>query len=365
VYELLLSPAKIGPWELTSHVVMSPLTRSRAEEDWSPSRYAAEYYGQRGGAGIVICEATQVSPDATGYPRTPGIWTDAHVRRWREIVDAIHAGGARAVLQLWHCGRIGHPDNMPKGLAPMGPSAVQPKLPIYTDVAGTEVTNPMPREMNEDDIQGVIESYRSACRRAKEAGFDGVELHGANGYIVEQFVASNTNLRTDKWGGSLANRVRFMAEVLKAMTSVYEPSTVGVRLSPFGRFNEINDENPQAMFEAMLGVAEASGVGYVHVIRPVVSGNVDREASASDTEVIRIARKLFSRTVIAAAAFTPDTAEAELASGRADLIAFGRPFIGNPDFVNRLRKDVALSSCDASTFYTPGPKGYIDYSAAT
>lgn len=365
MYDRLLSPAKIGNWDLTSHVVMAPLTRSRAEADWTPSQHAPEYYGQRGGAGIVICEATQVSADATGYCRTPGIWTDAHVQRWREIVDAIHAGGAKAVLQMWHCGRIGHPDNMPEGCTPMGPSPVQPKLPIYTDVAAGEVVNPIPREMTEAEILGVIESYRSACENAKRAGFDGVELHGANGYLVEQFAASNTNQRTDGWGGSLENRLRFMVEVLKAMTSVYDPLAVGVRLSPYGTFNEIADENPQAMFEAMLDVAEKSGVGYVHVIRPVVSGNIQRDASSADTEVIQTARARFSRTLIAAAGFTPDSAEAELVSGRADLIAFGRPFISNPDYVQRLRQGIASSDADQSTFYTPGPKGYTDYPAAT
>lgn len=365
MFDKLLSPARVGNWDLTSHIVMSPLTRSRAEADWTPSQYAPEYYGQRNGAGIVICEATQVSADATGYCRTPGIWTDSHVARWREITDNIHKGGAKAVLQMWHCGRIGHPDNMPEGCTPMGASAVRPKLPIYTDVAGAEVENPIPREMTEAEILGVIESYREACHRAKEAGFDGVELHGANGYLVEQFAASNTNQRTDKWGGSLENRVRFMAEVLKAMTSVYEPACVGVRLSPLGTFNDISDENPAAMYDAMLDVAEASGVGYLHIIRPVVSGNIQMKASAADNEVIAKARSVFTRTLIAAAGFTPDTAEETLNAGQADLIAFGRPFIGNPDFVQRLRDGVECVGSDINTYYTPGPKGYIDYPVAT
>lgn len=364
MHEKLLSPVKFGPWELTSHVVMPPLTRNRAEADWSPNTNAPEYYRQRNTAGLVICEATQVSPDATGYPRTPGIWTDTHVAKWREIVEGIHAGGAKAVIQLWHCGRIAHPDNQPEGCFPMGPSAVQPKLPIYTDTAGDVVENPMPREMTEADILGVIEAYRKACENAKAAGFDGVELHGANGYLVEQFASTNTNLRTDKWGGSLENRLRFMEEVLKAMTSVYPANCVGVRLSPYGTFNEIDDADPKAKYEAMLGVAEKLGLGYVHVIRPVVSGNIELAASARDREVIETARRVFSGPLIGAAGYTPDTAEAALQDGSVDLVAFGRAFVGNPDVVRRIRDGIPFSDSDQSTWYTPGDKGYIDYPAA-
>jgi N-ethylmaleimide reductase len=219
--------------------------------------------------------------------------------------------------------------------------------------------------MTEEDIWDAIASHGKAAENAKRAGFDGVEAHAANGYLIEQFAASNTNLRTDGWGGSLQNRVRFMSEVLKAMAKVYGAGKVGVRLSPYGRFNDINDENPQAMYEAMLRVAEQSGVRYVHIIRPRVSGDEDRTASQADTDVVATARRLFSRTVIAAGGFSPDSAEAELVSGRADLIAFGRPFIGNPDFVKRLRQNVPLSAFDPATLYTIGPRGYTDYPTAT
>jgi N-ethylmaleimide reductase len=361
----LLSPVKIGPWELANRVVMPPLTRSRAEPDWSPSRYAPEYYGQRNSAGLVICEATQVSPDATGYARTPGIWTEAHVAVWRQIVDGIHAGGAKAVLQLWHCGRIAHPDNQPPGCYPMGPSAVQPGLPIYTDVAGGVVENPVPREMTEADIQGVIDAYAQACANAKAAGFDGVELHAANGYLVEQFAATNTNLRTDKWGGSVASRMRFMTQVLAAMATVYPANCIGVRLSPYGTFNDIQDADPMATYQAMLGVAQAAGVGYVHIIRPVVSGNIEMEASARDREVIETARRHYTGTLIGAAGYTPDSAEAALQQGAVDLVAFGRAYVGNPDLVERIRSGIHFAPNDQSTLYTPGPKGYTDYPTAS
>lgn len=357
----LLSPATIGPWELSNRVVMPPLTRSRAEADWSPSEFAPEYYRQRNTAGLVICEATQVSPDATGYARTPGIWTDKHVAQWRRVVEGIHAGGAKAVLQLWHCGRIAHPDNQPEGCYPMGPSAVQPGLPIYTDVAGGLVDNPVPREMTEAEIEGVIASYAAACANAKAAGFDGVELHAANGYLVEQFAATNTNMRTDKWGGSVENRMRFMTQVLAAMISVYPANCVGVRLSPYGTFNDIQDADPRATYEAMLAVTQAAGAGYVHIIRPVVSGNIEMEASTRDREVIETARRLYSGPIIGAAGYAPDSAEVALQAGLVDLVAFGRAYVGNPDLVARIGSGIPFADNDQATLYTQGSKGYTDY----
>lgn len=364
MYETLLSPTKFGPWELTSRVVMPPLTRNRADDDCVPSEHAAEYYGQRNTAGLVICEATQVSPDATGYPRTPGIWTEKQTARWKEIVDAIHSGGAKAVIQLWHCGRISHHDNQPEGIQPMAPSAVKPELPIYTDAAGDLVDNPMPREMTEDDIRHVIDSYRNACENAKKAGFDGVELHCANGYLVDQFASSNTNKRTDKWGRSLANRMRFMEEVLKAMISVYPKECVGARIAPYGTFNEIFDEDPKAKYEAMFGVLEKLGVGFAHVIRPVVSGNIQMAATPRDREVIEAARRIYSGRVIGAAGYEPESAEEELKAGRVDLVAFGRAFVGNPDFVRRVRENLHIVDSDEDSWYTPGPDGYVDYPMA-
>lgn len=364
MFEKLLSPAKVGPWELTSRVVMPPLTRNRADEDCVQNAKAPLYYGQRNTAGLVICEATQISPDATGYPRTPGIWTEQQTARWKEVVDAIHKGGAKAVLQFWHCGRISHQDNQPEGKQPIAPSAVKPNNPIWSDKAGGMVDNPMPREMTEADIRYVIDSYRKACQNAKAAGFDGVELHGANGYLIDQFASSNTNLRTDEWGGTRAKRMRFMEEVLKAMMTVYPKACVGVRIAPYGTFNEIADDDPTAKYEAMLGVAQKLGVGYVHIIRPVVSGNIQMEASARDREVIETARALFKGPIIGAAGYTAATAEEELQAGRVDLVAFGRAFVGNPDLVRRLGEGIALTESNPDTWYVPGDAGYVDYPAA-
>lgn len=364
MYDKLLKPTKFGPWELANRVVMPPLTRNRADAECVPNEQAAEYYGQRNTAGLVICEATQISPDATGYPRTPGIWTEKQTARWKEVVDAIHAGGAKAVIQFWHCGRISHPDNQPEGIQPIAPSAVKPVLPIWSDKANGMTDNPMPREMTEEDILHVIDSHRKACENAKAAGFDGVELHCANGYLIDQFASTNTNLRTDKWGGTQENRMRFMKEALKAMMSVYPKDCVGARIAPYGTFNEISDADPVAKYEAMLGVAQELGIGYVHIIRPVVSGNIQMEASARDREVIETARRIFSGSVIGAAGYNPASAEEELQAGRVDLVAFGRAFVGNPDFVRRIRDGIPLSDSNQDTWYTPGPVGYADYPAA-
>ncbi|MFO1107263.1 MAG: alkene reductase [Amaricoccus sp.] len=357
----LLSGVQIGNWELANRVVMPPLTRSRAEADWSPSQWAAEYYGQRSGAGLVIAEATQVSPDAGGYCRTPGIWTDRQTSEWAKVVTAIKSKGSIAVLQCWHTGRIGHPDNMPEGCFPMGPSAVRPATPMYTDVAEGNVENPIPREMTEADIRHVINAYGHAAENAKKAGFDGFEIHAANGYLIEQFAAACTNQRTDAWGGTLEKRMRFLAEVIEAVAKVYDRAAIGVRLSPFGTFNDINEAEPMAMYEAMLAVVQKAGVGYIHIIRPRVSGDEDRTASDADTDVLARARGIYKGPIIAAGGFTAETAEAELMSGRADLIAFGRDHVANPDLIERLRRDLPLNAVDFDTLYTTGPVGYTDY----
>ena len=364
MYDRLLSPAKVGPWELANRVVMPPLTRNRADGDNVPGARAAEYYGQRSTAGLIICEATQVSPDATGYPRTPGIWNARQTARWKEIVDAIHAGGARAVIQFWHCGRISHPDNQPDGGLPMAPSAVQADKQIWSDKAGGLVAAPMPRAMTQQDIRHVIDAHRKAAGNAMAAGFDGVELHGANGYLIEQFASSNTNLRTDEWGGTREKRMRFMEAVLRAVISVYPKECVGIRLAPYGTFNTIDDDDPPAKYEAMLGVAQKLGLGYVHIIRPVVSGNMQLQASPLDRAVLETARALFSGAIIGVGGYDGASAEADIEAGRIDLAAFGRAFVANPDLVRRIRESIPLAEGDPSTWYVAGDTGYIDYPPA-
>lgn len=364
MYERLLSPARVGPWELANRVVMPPLTRNRADSECVPSAHAAQYYGQRSSAGLVICEATQVSPDATGYPRTPGIWNTAQTARWEDIVKAIHVGGAKAVIQFWHCGRISHPDNQPDGSQPMAPSAVKADKQIWSDKAGGLVSASMPREMTEEDIHHVIDAHRRASENAKAAGFDGVELHGANGYLIEQFASSNTNLRADEWGGTREKRMRFMEEVLRAVTSIYPKDCVGIRLAPYGTFNTIDDDDPLAKYKAMLGVAQKTGLGYVHIIRPVVSGNMQKQASPLDSAVLETARDLFSGMIIGVGGYDADSAEEDLRTGRIDLAAFGRAFVGNPDLVRRIREGIPLAEGDPAAWYVAGDAGYIDYALA-
>lgn len=364
MYEKLLSPTKFGPWELSNRIVMPPLTRNRADENFLQTPEAPAYYGARSSAGLVICEATQISPDAVGYPRTPGIYTEEQIARWKEVVDEIHAGGAKAVIQFWHCGRISHTDTQPEGKQPMAPSAVQPELPIWSDKANDLVENPMPREMTEEDIQYVIDSYRQACENAKKAGFDGVELHCANGYLVDQFASTNTNQRTDGWGGTLEKRMRFMREVLEAMMTAYPKECIAARIAPYGTFNEIFDEDPVAKYRAMFQVCEDLGVGYLHVIRPVVSGNIQMERTPRDREVIEAAREIYSGPIIGAAGYDAASGEEAIEAGRIDVVAFGRAFVSNPDLVRRIREGIELADHDPDTLYTPGPKGYNDYPPA-
>lgn len=357
----LFKPAKLGTWNLANRIVMAPMSRFRADpKTWVPAKYAADYYGQRNTGGMLITEATQMLPDAVGYPRSPGLYSEEQTKRWKEIVDAIHRGPAKAVVQLWHTGRISHPLNRPDGDIPMAPSPVAPKLQMITDHHGM-VDIPVPREMTEKDIQYVIDSYGKTAANARLAGFDGVELHAANGYLIDQFSASNTNRRTDKWGGSFKNRLRFLREIIDSVAKSYDKSKIGARFSPYGTFDDIHEEDPLGLFKAQLEQAAESGIGYVHIIRPEVTGDLDQEQTFEHADVIGLAREIFPRIVIAAGQYTREKAEKEIADGRADLVAFGRPFVSNPDLVERLRKGTRLAELNRDTLYIPGPAGYIDY----
>jgi N-ethylmaleimide reductase len=361
---LLLEPVTIGGWNLTSRVVMAPMTRFRAEPDWTPGELAITYYGQRSSAGMVITEATQVGPDATGYERTPGIWTDRHAERWRQIAEAIHKGGARAIVQLWHCGRISHVDNMPKGWTPISASSVKPNVTMSTRIAQSGVDTEPPKEMTEADIWRVVDDFRKASAYAKDAGFDGVEIHGANGYLVEQFASSNTNVRTDAWGGTLTKRLRFMREIIEAIATVYDRSQFGIRFSPYGVFNDIQDEAPAASYQAKLEAAAEARIGFVHVIRPRVTGDLDQEAQPPKEDVVATARRIFPGPLMVAGGYDLESATAEVEEKRADLVAFARPWVANPDLIARWRRGIPLARLDRNTLYTPGATGYVDYPTA-
>ena len=357
----LFRQADLGPWRVQNRIAMAPMTRHRAGPDWTPATYAADYYGQRASAGMIITEATQCSAGAAGYPRTPGLWNDRHAEAWSKIVAAIHDGGAKAIVQVWHCGRISHPDNLPLGFEPLAPSAVAPDAYNVSDRTGGQVQMTVPRAMSDSAVEQAIAEFGLCARYARDAGFDGFEIHGANGYLVEQFASSNSNLRTDKWGGSVANRLRFMERVIEEVAKIFGMPRVGIRFSPFGTFNDIHDADPLGLYKAKLKTAAALDVGYIHVIRPTVYGNVDQEDPAPKVDVVGLARDAFRGMIIAAGQYTKSEAEAELSRGVCDMVAFGRPFVANPDLVRRLKHGLPLATLRQDRLYTGGEDGYADY----
>lgn len=277
----LFDPVNVNGWDLKNRVVMAPMTRSRAVEGWVPHPHAAIYYAQRASAGLVITEATQICPDATGYARTPGVWSHEQINAWSGVVDAIHDRSAKAVMQIWHTGRMSHPLNLPEGCEPLAPSAIPADMPMWTDQQGF-LPCATPRAMTDADISRVISDFAKAARNAVSAGFDGVEIHAANGYLIDQFSCSRSNKRGDEWGGTQENRLRFYKEVIAAVAAEIGKDRTGVRLSPYGTYGDVGDEDPKSLFEAQVKIAAAAELAYVHVIRPVICGAEDVGASARD-----------------------------------------------------------------------------------
>jgi N-ethylmaleimide reductase len=357
---LLFSPFTLGSRALRNRLVMSPMTRSRASHGGVPNALMAEYYGQRAGAGLIVTEGTSPSPNGIGYPRIPGLWSQEQVAGWHLVTDAVHARGGTIFVQLMHTGRIGHPLNLPAGGEILAPSAVQAEGQMHTDAEGSQ-PYPMPRAMTEAEVRAAVDEHVTAARNAMAAGFDGVELHGANGYLIEQFLSPQTNQRTDAWGGSLEKRRRFAIEVARAVTGAIGGERVGIRLSPYGAnadmkpYPEIDET-----YGALAPELAAAALQYIHV--------VDHSAMGAPPvpEALKLTlRRLWPRTFILAGGFDRARAEAALAERRADLIAFGRPFLANPDLVARFTRDLPLNAPDFPTFYTPGPAGYTDYPATT
>jgi N-ethylmaleimide reductase len=346
----LFDGVRIGDLELRNRIVMAPMTRSRAGDGDAPTALAAEYYRQRAEAGLIVTEGAQPSPTGKGYCRTPGIYSERQVAGWKQVTEAVRGEGGRIVLQITHGGRIGHPFNKEAGSELVAPSAIQAKGQIFTDRAGM-VDFVMPRALDREEIPGVIEELRQATRNALLAGFDGVELHSASGYLPMQFLSTGTNRRTDDYGGGVTNRIRFVVEVLEAMASVDGAGRVGIRICPGTRFNDIHDENPSETYTALLGAIDRMGLAYLHVIR-----SPDPEIDA-----FALARGHFRGPLIANDGFSFETGEEFVRAGRADLVSYGRFFIANPDLVRRFREGAPLADFDPKTLYTPGPKGYIDY----
>ena len=354
---------------LANRIVMAPLTRNRSPGA-VPLPLTATYYAQRASAGLLITEATAISQQGQGYADVPGLYSPEALAGWRAVTDAVHARGGKIVVQMWHVGRISHDSLQPGGQSPVAPSAVQAKSQTYlidADGSGHFAPTSMPRALELDELPGIVEDYRRAARAAVDAGFDGVEIHAANGYLIDQFLRSGSNKREDAYGGSIENRARFLFEVVDAITAEIGGARTGIRLSPVTPANDASDPDPQPLFEYVVRGLGERGLSFVHIIEGATGG--PRDFQQGDTPFDYAALKQTYRSAGGTGAwmvnngYDRDMAEAAVASGDADLVAFGRPFISNPDLVERLKQNAPLAPLDASTLYGGGERGYIDYPA--
>lgn len=351
----LLSPYKLGKLELPNRIVMAPLTRQRAGEGNVPHELNATYYVQRATAGLIIAEATQVCPQGQGYPHTPGIHSAEQVAGWRLVTDAVHQHGGRIYLQLWHVGRISHPDFQPDGALPVAPSAIAPIGEAMTFEGMKPYVTP--RALETWEIPEIVKQYRQGAANALEAGFDGVEVHAANGYLIDQFLRDGTNHRTDKYGGSIENRARLLVEVTEAVIDVWGADRVGVRLSPSGTMNDIRDSNPLETFGYAAEVLNKFGLAYLHIFE-AIEADIRHGGTVVPTSHLK---ERFDGTLIVNGAYDKNRGDAVLASGAADLVAYGILYIANPDLPERFALNAPLNQPDKATFYGGGEKGYTDY----
>jgi N-ethylmaleimide reductase len=353
----ILSPYRLGPLALPNRAVMAPMTRNRAGPRNEPGPLNATYYAQRAGAGLIVSEATQVSPQGVGYPGTPGIHSAEQIAGWALVTKAVHDAGGRIFLQLWHVGRISHPTLQPQGALPVAPSAIAPAGQAWT-LDGMK-PYAVPRALETAEVTGVVEDFRRGAANARQAGFDGVELHGANGYLVDQFLRDSTNRRSDRYGGSALNRARFLIEVTEAMIAEWPPEQVGVRLSPTNPYNDVADSNPAATFATAMGELNRLGIAYLHIVEPGTGDPV----AAGEMPDIRFLRKIWRGTLIANKGYDLARANAVLREGAADLVSFAALFLANPDLPERFRRGAAFNAPDRKTFYGGAAPGYTDYPA--
>ena len=345
----IFDPIKLGDLQLSNRIIMAPLTRCRADEGRVPNQMMADYYVQRASAGLILSEATSVTPMGVGYPNTPGIWNDEQVRGWTQVTNAVHAAGGRIFLQLWHVGRISHPSYL-NGELPVAPSAIQPAG--HVSLVRPLADFPTPRALDTEEIADVVEAYRSAAENAKAAGFDGVEVHGANGYLLDQFLQSSTNQRTDRYGGAIENRARLLLEVTDAVIGVWGAQRVGMHLSPRADLHDMGDSDRAATFTYVARELGKRRIAFICA----------REKEADDSLAAQL-RDAFQGPYIVNERFTGESANAALANGTADAVAFGVPFIANPDLPARLKAGAALNEPRPELFYAAGPAGYTDYPA--
>jgi N-ethylmaleimide reductase len=358
------SPLTLGALTLPNRIVMAPLTRLRNSPAGVPTPLAATYYAQRAGAGLIISEATCISPTAVGYPGSPGIHSAEQIAAWRTVTDAVHAAGGRIALQLWHVGRISHPSLQPGGALPVAPSAIAAEGMAFTAQWGQEPF-PVPRALTTEEIPALVADFVHAAQQAQVAGFDAVEVHGANGYLLDQFLQDGSNRRTDAYGGSIVNRMRLLLEVVDAVRAVWGADRVGVRLSPYGTFNSMHDGDPVALFTAVVQALDARRIAYVHLIEPRSgdAGMVDTNRAAPSAR--RLFRPHFRGALLSAGGYDRAEALASLGDGSADAVVFGRLYISNPDLAERLARDAPLARYDRATFYGSGAAGYTDYPSLT
>jgi 2,4-dienoyl-CoA reductase-like NADH-dependent reductase (Old Yellow Enzyme family) len=345
----LFDPLRLGDIYIPNRIVMAPLTRCRASAGRTPNALMRDYYVQRASAGLIISEATSVTPMGVGYPDTPGVWSEAQTEGWREITRAVHEAGGRIMLQLWHVGRISHPIYL-DGATPVAPSAIAAEG--HVSLLRPKQPHPVPRALETEEIAGVVAAFRQGAENARRAGFDGVELHGANGYLLDQFLQESANKRTDRYGGSIENRARLMLEATDAVIDVWGPGRVGVHLAPRGDSHSMGDSDLRGTFGYVARELGKRGIAFICA----------REHQGADALGPYLKRE-FGGPFIANEGFTRETAEAALASGEADAVAFGRLFIANPDLVERFRRGAPLNEPKPETFYAPGPAGYTDYPA--
>jgi N-ethylmaleimide reductase len=350
----LFTPFQLGPLQLPNRIVMAPMTRNRAGEGNVSTALNVEYYRQRASAGLIVTEATQVSPQGVGYPGTPGIHTEPQVAGWRQVTDAVHRADGRIFLQLWHVGRISHPSLQPDGVLPVAPSAIAAEGEVFTATGPQPFV--VPRALETAEIPGVIAQFEDGARRALAAGFDGVEIHAAHGYLIDQFLRDGTNRRTDGYGGSVANRARFLLEVTEAVAGVWGAERVGVRLSPLGTFNSMSDSDPASTFGFIAEALGRYGLAYLHVVE---GGHESADGPFDWAEL----KRRFRGPYVANGDYSRERGSAVLAAGRADLVSFATAYIANPDLVARFRSDAPLADPDPSKFYGGDHRGYTDYPA--
>jgi len=360
----IFDPIKFGAIEAKNRIVMAPLTRMRSKQPGNiPYELNVKYYEQRASAGLIISEATQISKQGQGYPATPGIYSQEQIAGWKLITQAVHKAGGKIVLQLWHVGRISHSSHQENNQLPVAPSAIKAKGGTYS-AQWKEVAFETPRALENTEIAQIVNDFKNAAKNAKEAGFDGVEIHAANGYLIDQFLQTGSNCRSDNYGGSIENRGRFLMEVLDAVSQVWGFDKIGARLSPYGTFNDMKDDDPIALFSYVMQELNKRKIAFIDLIEPR-STNAGGSDGNNDNapDVAKIFHKNFDTKLISAGGYLPESAKEAVASGKVDAVAFGRWFISNPDLVERIKTGAALNKYDRATFYGGLEKGYTDYSS--